>query len=160
MLAEQLSLPFTKPKTSVDSSYPARMFQLLSSDLDFHGQDSSYASHNFHSFPAKFPPQLPRVFIENLTTPGDVVLDPMMGSGTSVLEAYLHGRRGIGIDIDPLAFLLTKVKVTPLDRHEIQVTCIEIVERVSAQLNMSGNSNGSYTEVWDVESHKVVFTEL
>lgn len=87
---------------------------LLSQDLDFHGQDSGYASHNFHSFPAKFPPQLPRKFIEALTVPGDIVLDPMMGSGTTVLETYLSGRQGIGFDIDPLALMLAKAKVTPL----------------------------------------------
>ena len=68
-----------------EKSYREKLVDLLSQDLDFHGQDSGYASHNFHSFPAKFPPQLPRKFIEALTAPGDVVLDPMMGSGTTVL---------------------------------------------------------------------------
>jgi DNA modification methylase len=87
---------------------------LLTFDLDFHTENSSGISHDFHAFPAKFPPQLPRLFIEKLTQPGDVVLDPMMGSGTSVLEAYVSGRTAIGFDIDPLAVLLTKVKLTPI----------------------------------------------
>jgi DNA modification methylase len=81
-----------------EKSYRERLVDLLSQDLDFHGRDSGYASHNFHSFPAKFPPQLPRKFIEALTAPGDVVLDPMMGSGTTVLEAFLSGRRGVGVE--------------------------------------------------------------
>ncbi|HLF90889.1 MAG TPA: DNA methyltransferase [Anaerolineales bacterium] len=132
------------------------MLQLLSSDLDFHGQDSSYASHNFHSFPAKFPPQLPRTFIEHFTEPGDAILDPMMGSGTSVLEAFLHGRQGIGVDIDPLALLLTQVKVTPLDRHEIKVTCQKVVEGVVDHLNRNGNSNGHIPETWDKNTKKFV----
>jgi len=91
-----------------------RLTVLLTEDLDFHNQASGYASHDFHAFPAKFPPQLPRKFIYALTEPGDVVLDPMVGSGTTVLEAFLAGRRGVGFDIDPLALQLCKVKSTPL----------------------------------------------
>ncbi len=78
-----------------------RLKALLESDLDFHGEDSIYASHNFHSFAAKFPPQLPCIFIRGLTNPGDTVLDPMMGSGTTLVETLLEGRKGIGLDIDP-----------------------------------------------------------
>jgi len=87
---------------------------LLDGDLEFHGASSSYASHSLHAFAAKFPPQLPRLFIEQLTDPGDIVLDPMVGSGTTVVEAHLLGRRGIGVDIDPLALLIGKVKTTAL----------------------------------------------
>ncbi len=106
-----------------------KLVALLSKDLDFHGEDSGYASHNFHSFPAKFPPQLPRKFIKALTAPGDVVLDPMMGSGTTVLEAYLSSRRGVGFDIDPLALMLTKAKVTPLDIRLVSRASKRILER-------------------------------
>jgi DNA modification methylase len=78
----------------LDTSYRERLRVLLSGDLEFHGKSSAYASHDFHAFPAKFPPQLPRKFIEGLTEPGDVVLDPMVGSGTTVVEAFLARRRG------------------------------------------------------------------
>lgn len=97
-----------------------QLIDLLSSDLDFHNQDSGYGSHNFHSFPAKFPPQLPDKFIDGLTRPGDIVLDPMMGSGTTIVEAYLSGRQAIGFDIDPMAMLITKVKITPLDQSLVR----------------------------------------
>ncbi|MBI4498739.1 MAG: site-specific DNA-methyltransferase [Chloroflexi bacterium] len=87
-----------------------RLAALLQGALDFHGEDSSYASHDLHAFAAKFPPQLPRAFIRGLTQPGDVVLDPMMGSGTALVEALLEGRHAIGLDIDPLALRLGQVK--------------------------------------------------
>lgn len=106
--------------------YRDKLKALLADDLDFHGYDTSYASHNFHSFPAKFPPQLPRHFIKGLTVPRDVVLDPMMGSGTSIVEACLLDRSAVGFDIDPLALLITRVKVTPLD--------IETVTEVGHQI--------------------------
>lgn len=118
-LKEQLVLPLTMSIKAFSGlkSYYDQFHNLLSADLDFHGQDSAYASHNFHAFPAKFPPQLPRTFIEGLTRLGEKVLDPMAGSGTTVLEAFLNGRYGIGLDIDPLALRVCKAKVTlvPLD---------------------------------------------
>ncbi len=110
-----------------------KLVALLSRDLDFHDQGSGYASHNFHSFPAKFPPQLPYKFITALTNPGDVVLDPMMGSGTTVLEAFLSGRYAIGIDIDPLAVLISKVKVTPSDVLQI----IPLGESIAQQASLA-----------------------
>ncbi|MBL7171401.1 MAG: site-specific DNA-methyltransferase [Desulfobacteraceae bacterium] len=120
-----------------DQTYLEKMVDLLSQDFDFHSQDSSYASHNFHSFPAKFPPQLPHKLIQELTHSGDAVLDPMMGSGTTLLEAFLLGRYGIGFDIDPLAFLLTKTKVTSLDSRQVFQVVRGIVE--SAKLAISEN---------------------
>lgn len=122
MTSWQLQLPLTaepNARTRPDMPYRASFEALLSGDLDFHGKNSTYASHDLHSFPAKFPPQLPRKFIEWLTDPEDCVLDPMVGSGTTVLEAFLLGRRGIGFDIDPLALRLCKAKVTPAALKEV-----------------------------------------
>jgi DNA modification methylase len=118
-----------------DQAICEKMVDLLSRDLDFHSEKGSYASHNFHAFPAKFPPQLPHRFIEELTLPGDTVLDPMMGSGTTVLEAFLLGRHGLGFDIDPLALLLAKTKVTPLDGRYLMQVVKEIVERARRAAN-------------------------
>lgn len=105
-----------------------KLSELLSGDLEFHDQISNYASHNFHAFAAKFPPQLPAKFISELTNQGDTVLDPMMGSGTTLLEAYLSGRFGIGFDIDPLALRIAEVKVTPLNIDEATETGNKIMK--------------------------------
>ena len=112
-----------------------RLRSLLNQDLDFHDADTGYSSHNFHSFPAKFPPQLPKLFIEGLTEPGDIILDPMMGSGTTILESYLTGRKGIGFDIDPLSFLLTKVKITPLNKSNVLRLSDKIIKSAYTAIN-------------------------
>jgi hypothetical protein len=65
------------------------------------------------SYRACFKPQLPRFFIERLTQPGDVVYDPFMGRGTSVLEAALLGRVPCGCDINPLSVVLTRPRLQP-----------------------------------------------
>jgi len=78
-------------------------------------KDQSYLTHGIHKFPAKFFPELPRYLIRKYSAQGDSVLDPMCGSGTVVLEAILNNRIGVGVDIDPIARLITKVKTTPID---------------------------------------------
>ncbi len=87
----------------------------LGADLNFHGTNGSYGSHAWHPFPAKFPPQLPEFMIRQLSDPGDLVLDPMLGSGTTLVEALRLGRRGVGCDIDPLARMIATTKLTPID---------------------------------------------
>lgn len=103
-----------KPQTDGRRS----LAKLLSTDLGFHQEASNYASHALHAFAAKFPPQLPRVFIEGLTQKGETVMDPMMGSGTAIVEAFLCGRRAVGFDIDPLALMMCRVKTHPVDLLE------------------------------------------
>jgi len=115
----QLRLPFDEPLMVSAPVEPLNVEEtlshLLKRDLTFKGQRTAYATHNVHAFAAKFPPQLPHLFINELTRPGEFVLDPMVGSGTTLVEAVLAGRDGIGIDLDPLASLIAKVKSSPLD---------------------------------------------
>ena len=117
-MRNQLPLKFKEAnyiqQPPIINTYKDKLLNLLSGDLDFHDQNNTNTLHNFHSFPAKFPSQLPGRCIQVLTDPNDRVLDPMAGSGTTVLEAFLSGRHGIGFDIDPLALLITRVKTTPL----------------------------------------------
>ncbi len=127
-----LRIDFSQPNMpAFQGNYRKNLIALLGRDMDFHGQNSKYASHNFHSFPAKFPPQLPRQFITALTLPEDVVLDPMLGSGTTLVEAYLAGRRGLGFDIDPLALLLSRVKTTSASRETLAQTGTELLNRAT-----------------------------
>lgn len=66
--------------------------------------------HTLCSYMAMFPPSLPHHYIEKYSKEGNVVLDPFSGRGTTILEACLMNRIGIGNDKNPLAFLLTKAK--------------------------------------------------
>ena len=68
------------------------------------------AGHSLHevSYRACYKPQLPEFFIKRFTKPGDVVYDPFLGRGTTLIEAAMHGRRVIGNDVNPLAAVLTR----------------------------------------------------
>jgi len=111
-----------------------KLAALLEGELDFHGKNSGYASHNLHAFAAKFPPQLPRAFIRGLTEPGDIVLDPMMGSGTTIVEALLESRQGIGLDIDPLALRLGRVKTMPLNIDKLRQVGYQVLGQANTIL--------------------------
>jgi hypothetical protein len=79
------------------------------------------AAHSLHeiSYRACFKPQLPRFFIERLTAPGDVVYDPFMGRGTTVIEAALLGRRVAGCDVNPLSRMLCEPRLAPPAINEV-----------------------------------------
>ncbi|MFW9919567.1 MAG: DNA methyltransferase [Candidatus Thorarchaeota archaeon] len=79
-------------------------------------RDQSYLTHGIHKFPAKFFPELPRYLIQKYSAKRKVILDPMCGSGTVVLESLLAQRQAIGIDIDPMANLITRTKTTPIEQ--------------------------------------------
>ncbi len=131
------SLPPPEILTRIRRTLTARerLAALLEGELNFHGENSSYASHDLHAFAAKFPPQLPRVFMRGLTGPGDIVLDPMMGSGTTVVEALLEGRCGIGLDIDPLALRLSRAKTTPLNVDSLREAGYKMLSQANALLS-------------------------
>ena len=80
------------------------------------------AAHSLHeiSYRACFKPQLPRFFITRLTDPGDLVLDPFMGRGTTVLEAALLGRATLGNDVNPLSRLLVEARLDPPSLAEVE----------------------------------------
>ncbi len=60
---------------------------------------------------AMFPESFAETWIDRLTKPGDVVLDPFCGRGTAPFQALLMDRRAVGNDINPVAFCLTKAKL-------------------------------------------------
>ena len=80
------------------------------------------AAHSLHeiSYRACFKPQLPRFFVERFTRPGDLVYDPFMGRGTTLLEAALLGRRVAGGDANPLSIALIKPRLEPPEPGEVE----------------------------------------
>jgi hypothetical protein len=79
--------------------------------------------HSFHpmcSYLASFPAGLAHAFIARYTRPGDVVLDPFSGRGTTPLQACAEGRIGVGNDLNPFAHILTAAKVDPPTKADIK----------------------------------------
>lgn len=77
-------------------------------------RDTAYITHGYHRYPAKFIPQIVSRLVEKYTSVGDLVVDPFGGCGTTLVESKVLGRLSIAVDINPVAVLITKAKITPI----------------------------------------------
>jgi hypothetical protein len=93
-------------------------------------------THNFYHYPARMLPELARELILQYSRPNDIVLDPFMGGGTSIVEAVASGRRAVGIDVNPLAVFLTYAKTTPLSTQDHQA-----IQLWASRLDFGGAPN-------------------
>src|SRR3989344_1696747 len=90
-------------------------------DWDFRKVDTKQFTHGIHTYPAMMIPQIARRLIYLYGKNATTLLDPFMGSGTSLVEASLTSniKEAYGFDLNPLAFLISKVKTTPLNVESI-----------------------------------------
>ncbi len=110
------------------------------------------AAHSLHevSYRACFKPQLPRFFIDRFTAPGDVVYDPFMGRGTTIVEAALAGRTPAGCDINPLSAVLAQPRLSPPTARDVEARL--------ASLDLSGAT--AYPEELEVFYHPETLREI
>jgi site-specific DNA-methyltransferase (cytosine-N4-specific) len=101
----------------VTSSPPIERLRAI--EWDFAAAKTGYLTHSLHPYPAKFIPQIPETLIRELSSVGDVVADIFCGSGTTLVEALRLKRHAIGIDANPLAGLISRVKTTKLSPEEL-----------------------------------------
>ena len=92
--------------------------------------ETNYATHGIHDYPGKFIPHFPNIFIQELTEENNLVLDPMAGCGTTLIESSLMNRRGIGIEIDPIGYLISKVSITPQKDENLFEGSVNLIRRV------------------------------
>lgn len=98
-------------------------------------------THNFYRYPARFPPGLVREAISAFTEPGDLVLDPFVGGGTTLVEALAAGRHGIGADISGLATFVTDVKTTvytAIELTALQRWALQVAQRIDMRARANG----------------------
>ena len=92
--------------------------------------------HGFHSYPARMHPLTARRLVDAFSTPGERVLDPFCGSGTVLVEARLAGREGVGVDANPLAVRLARLKgrgTTAEERERLILAAKEVAAFADAR---------------------------
>ena len=72
----------------------------------------AYLTHNYLRYYGKYIPPIATNLIERYTERQDIILDNFAGCGTGLVEAQLHGRNSVGVEINPLGVLASKVKTT------------------------------------------------
>ncbi len=89
---------------------PARA-RLEAVDWSFISRDRAHPIEAIHPYPAKFIGDIPRALLRSLSCPeGTLVFDPFAGSGTTLLEAQRSGLSSVGVDLNPIACLIARVK--------------------------------------------------
>ncbi len=111
------------------------------------GAPVSGLTHNFYRYPARFSPAFVRAAIEAYSKPGDWVLDPFAGGGTSLVEALVLGRNAIGTDISSLAHFICEAK-TLLIGDEDGAAVRRWINRVPEIVNIHGEAvrSASYAD--------------
>lgn len=92
--------------------------RLAEIDWAFTSEQTGFLTHDLHPYPAKYIPQIPYHLVRHLSHPGDQVLDPFGGSGTTALEALRLGRRCVCIDANPIGLLVGRAKTCRLTATE------------------------------------------
>lgn len=118
------------------------------------------ATHQLFRYPAKFHPPVCTALIERYTAPGDVVLDPFVGSGTALVEAARLHRFSIGVDVDPLAVQVSLAKTRHYNIDEIK-SCAKNLENALEGLERSSDSYERlmYCDISEVEYQKAISIE-
>ena len=106
-------------------------------DVDFRAlvpwvKAGDQCTHFLHPYPAKLLPHIAHLFVANriLSSPGSLVLDPFCGSGTVLVESILSQRPAIGVDVNPLACLISQVKTTELNPSSLKSATWRLLDRV------------------------------
>jgi DNA adenine methylase len=102
-------------------------------EWDFKNESIKLYSHKIHNYPAMFIPQVARKLILKYSQKGDTVLDFFLGSGTTAVESKVLGRNAIGIDLNPLGILISKVKTTYFDKEELFATYSHITSELKTR---------------------------
>jgi DNA modification methylase len=113
-------------------------------------------THGYHRYPAKFLPNLVKKLIEEYTQENDLIADLFAGCGTTLVEAKVHGRKSIGVDINPVAELITKAKTCPVEPHKLDIRFTLIIKCFN-NFNFEKYSNIAVHEridYWFSKEHK------
>ena len=123
------------------------------------------AVRTIHPFPARMAPEIALDCIpEAECGKAQRILDPMCGSGTVLSVAIRRGHHATGVDLDPLAILMTRVATSPLDTSQCEQLREQVVNIASADRNVglpwSDDETRSFAEYWFAERQRVELAKL
>ncbi|WP_198129179.1 DNA methyltransferase [Azospirillum argentinense] len=106
-----------------------------------------------HPFPARMPLEVARTIVETISNNGDIVADPMMGSGTTIKAAVLSNRHGLGFDLDPLSPFLANAYCAPVPHDILRDVGAAILDR-AVFLEKHTSADDFLADVHDAEDRK------
>jgi DNA methylase len=111
--------------------------------------------HRLHPYLGKFIPQLVGYFLAKHFAPGEMVLDPFAGSGTTLVEASERGIDSVGIDVSKFNVMISRVKLAEYDVDAVEREVMDITRRTaefgaseSLRSGRGSGAGGGYLETW------------
>lgn len=102
--------------------------------------DTQKHVHGLHLYPARMIPQIANRLIRENSSHGQTILDPFCGSGSVLAEALILGRNAVGIDINPLAIMISKAKTNPISPESLDQTIVEVLRNVRQNIDLNRES--------------------
>lgn len=173
-MRESLSLKNSDKKVSYFSSFVnwrTKNIQTFGIDLSFSDvpeKERTKHVHRLHPYLGKFIPQLVEVFLRKYFKSGQMILDPFVGSGTTLIEANLLGMPSIGIELSEFSYLIAKVKIQKYDIDLLESEILDILNKTkefSSQLQRNikplfGNWNFEPTKYFKMWYHPRAIKEI
>ena len=126
--------------------------QTFGIDLSFSDVPESQRTkhvHRLHPYLGKFIPQLVETFLKKFFKPGQVILDPFAGSGTTLIEANLLNMPSVGIELNEFSFLIAKVKTQKYDLEILEKEIMDILNKTIAFSKKISSIQGTLFENLD-----------
>ena len=117
------------------------------SEWEFRGKNTKTYTHGLHTYPAMFIPQVARKLLLEFSHPGDTVADIFCGSGTTLVEAMMLQRNAIGIELNPLACLITRAKTTPIEPERL----IQAYQQITDHYTKNPNQPISFSKASNID---------
>lgn len=127
----------TKP-SSVTPNTPLSELNLNWSERDLPERERTKHVHRLHPYLGKFIPQIVEIFLRKYFTPGQTILDPFAGSGTTLVQANELGINSIGYDISAFNVLLMKAKTKRYDIKRVKLEILDILQKTEIDSKVEG----------------------
>ncbi len=99
--------------------------------VEYKPSDTGKWTHDYHRYPAKFIPQLVERLIDEYVSDKDAhINDPFYGCGTTIVTAISRGFKASGTEINKIAYLITKVKSTPIEPNYLEIKIKQFLAKV------------------------------
>jgi DNA modification methylase len=144
------------PAAAEHSHGPEELGHRLVEALDVRLDDRAVSQHvhGFHSYPARLHPDTARLLLETLSTGRDRVLDPFCGSGTVLVEGRRLGRQTTGIDANPFAVALARLKTSRIDADQA-ARLLAAAEKIASHADERRKSRAGPTHSYGPEDREL-----
>jgi DNA modification methylase len=109
----------------------------MDENWEYADADTQGHIHGLHLYPARMIPQIANRLIRENSSFGQTILDPFCGSGSVLAEAMILGRNAIGMDINPLAIMISKAKTSPIAPERLALVLDEILRSIERYIHLN-----------------------